>query len=188
MTLTIACLDGDGIGPEITAATREVLRAVNDLFDCRLEFVDLEIGLAALINVGSTFPEAVFETVRGCDGILLGPVSHLDYPALEQGGLNPSGELRKRLQLFANARPARTRDGIAAPCGQAFDLLIMRENTEGFYADRNMFVGNGEMMPTPDLALSLRKISRQACLDIARAGFAEAERRAAEKAATQKSE
>ncbi len=177
MTLTIACLEGDGIGPEITMATRHVMQAANEAFACDLEFRNLEIGLAALQNAGSTFPEAAYEQARDCDGILLGPVSHLEYPPAEQGGLNPSGELRRRLQLFANARPARTREGITPPCGQPFDLLIMRENTEGFYADRNLFAGNGEFMPTPDLALSLRKISRQASLDIARAGFAEAKRR-----------
>ncbi len=177
MTLTIACLEGDGIGPEITTATRRVLQAVNEVFDCGLTFRDLEIGLAALQSSASTFPETVYEQARDSDGILLGPVSHLDYPPPETGGLNPSGELRRRLQLFANARPARTREGIAPPCGQPFDLLIMRENTEGFYADRNLFAGNGEFMPTPDLALSLRKISREASLDIARVGFAEAKRR-----------
>ena len=47
----------------------------------------------------------------------------------------------------------------------------MRENTEGFYADRNMFVGNGEFMPTPDVALAVRKITRQGSTRIAEAGF-----------------
>ena len=40
------------------------------------------------------------------------------------------------------------------------DMIVVRENTEGFYADRNMFTGSGEFMPTPDLALAVRKISR----------------------------
>jgi 3-isopropylmalate dehydrogenase len=49
--------------------------------------------------------------------------------------------------------------------------------TEGFYADRNMFMGSGEFMPTPDLALSVRKISREGCTRIAEAAFAIAMRR-----------
>ena len=59
----------------------------------------------------------------------------------EQGGINPSGALRKRLDLYANIRPAKTRAGIPPKCGVPVDLVIVRENTEGFYADRNMFVG-----------------------------------------------
>ena len=57
------------------------------------------------------------------------------------------------------------------------DLVIARENTEGFYADRNMFVGSGEFMPTPDVALSVRKITREGCTRIAEAAFALAMRR-----------
>jgi 3-isopropylmalate dehydrogenase len=51
------------------------------------------------------------------------------------------------------------------------DLVIVRENTEGFYADRNMHSGSGELMPTPDLALSIRKVSASASSRIARAAF-----------------
>jgi 3-isopropylmalate dehydrogenase len=57
------------------------------------------------------------------------------------------------------------------------DLIIVRENTEGFYSDRNMHLGIGEFMPTPDLALSVRKISRHGSNRIARAAFALARRR-----------
>jgi 3-isopropylmalate dehydrogenase len=53
----------------------------------------------------------------------------------------------------------------------------VRENTEGFYADRNMHQGSGELMPTPDLALSLRKVSARASRRIARAAFRLARRR-----------
>ena len=55
--------------------------------------------------------------------------------------------------------------------GKALDLVIVRENTEGFYADRSMFLGPGEMMPTPDLAISLRKITRQGSTRIVEAAF-----------------
>ena len=109
--------------------------------------------------------------------MILGPVSHNDYPPVAQGGLNPSGELRKRLDLFANIRPARSRGGFPPRCGKPVDLVIVRENTEGFYADRKMFLGTGEFMPTPDLALSVRKITRAGSTRIAEAAFALARQR-----------
>ena len=56
-------------------------------------------------------------------------------------------------------------------CGKPIDLVIVRENTEGFYADRNMFMGNGEFMPTPDVALSLRKITARGSRRIAATAF-----------------
>jgi 3-isopropylmalate dehydrogenase len=106
-------------------------------------------------------------------------VSHNDYPPVAQGGLNPSGVLRKRLDLYANIRPAATRAGIAPLCGKPFDLVVVRENTEGFYADRNMESGPGEFMPDADMALALRKITRRACRRIAEAAFALAANRPA---------
>jgi 3-isopropylmalate dehydrogenase len=51
------------------------------------------------------------------------------------------------------------------------DLIVVRENTEGFYSDRNMFAGTGEFMPDPDLALSIRKVSATACRAVAHAAF-----------------
>jgi 3-isopropylmalate dehydrogenase len=111
------------------------------------------------------------------DGVIMGPVSHNSYPSPSEGGINPSGRLRAELDLFANIRPARPRAGIPSLCGKPFDLVIVRENTEGFYADRSMFVGPGEVMPTPDLALSFRKVTRMGSTRIAEAGFALAEMR-----------
>lgn len=57
------------------------------------------------------------------------------------------------------------------PSRVPFDLVIMRENTEGFYADRSMFAGPGEYMPTPDIALSTRKVTRAASERIAEEAF-----------------
>jgi len=103
---------------------------------------------------------------------VLGPVSHNDYPPVAEGGLNPSGELRKHLDLYANICPARTPPGFTGRVGSPVDLVIVRENTEVFYADRSMFLGSGEMMPTPDLALAIRKIAREGSTRIAEIAFA----------------
>jgi isocitrate/isopropylmalate dehydrogenase len=170
--IELAVMEGDGIGPEITAATLAVLRAADQRFGLGLSYVPAMVGFSALRQHGTTFPAAALDVAQQADGVVLGPVSHNDYPPVAEGGLNPSGELRKRLDLYANIRPARTRGGFPARCGTAVDLVIVRENTEGFYADRSMHVGPGEFMPTPDLALSMRKVTRAGSTRIAESAFA----------------
>lgn len=175
--LDILVLEGDGIGPEITAATLAVLRAVDAKFTLGLSFSKADIGWAAHRAGGTTFPDAVEARAKAAAGVLLGPVSHNDYPPRTEGGLNPSGELRKRLDLYANVRPARSRPGFPPRCGVPVDLIIFRENTEGFYADRTMFAGTGEFMPTPDLAMAMRKVTRHGSTRIVEAAFKEAMQR-----------
>ncbi len=125
-------LDGDGIGPEIVAATRRALKAADTAFGLNLGFETAAIGLRALDAAGTTIPEQVIQAARGADGVLLGPVSHNAYLPVSEGGGNPSGTLQVALDLFANIRPARTRDTVPTPCGRDFDIVIVRENTEGF--------------------------------------------------------
>ena len=177
--MRLILLPGDGIGPEIVAATRRVLIAADAAFGLGLVLDEAEIGFVAHARHGSTIPDAVLDRCRAADGIVLGPVSHNDYPPVGEGGLNPSGVLRTRLDLFANIRPARTRRFLPAPSRHAFDLVIFRENTEGFYADRSMHRGPGEVMPDPDMALAIRKITRRASARIAEAAFRAAETRPA---------
>ncbi len=164
-------LEGDGIGPEITASSVEILRHADERFALGLEFTFADIGFASLKSEGTTFTPHVLELALKADGIVLGPVSHNVYPTVAEGGLNPSGELRKRLDLFANIRPARTREGVEAQSRKPFDLVVVRENTEGFYADRSMHAGPGEFMPTEDVALAVRKVTRKASLRIVKEAF-----------------
>ena len=164
--MRLLALPGDGIGPEITAATLRVLAAL----DTGLEVEVADIGLKALAEQGSTLPEAVMRKAAEADGVILGPVSHLDYPPRDRGGINPSSELRVKLDLYANIRPARSREGLSI-LRRPMDLIIVRENTEGFYADRSMFAGSGEFMPDEDMALSVRKVTAKAIARIARAAF-----------------
>jgi isocitrate dehydrogenase (NAD+) len=167
----LVVMEGDGIGPEITGATREVLRAADRRFALDLRLDDVTIGLESLRVNGTTLPDAAIEAARKADGVVLGPLATYEYPPAAQGGINPSGGLRKRFDLFANIRPARSRLGIPPRCGVPVDLVIVRENTEGFYADRSMFLGSGEFMPTEDVALSVRKITRQGSTRIAEQAF-----------------
>lgn len=169
--LTFAAFEGDGIGPEVTQSARTVLTAVLDELAIPWNIETSPIGFTALEKNGTTFPREALEVARRADGIVLGPVSHLDYPSAAEGGVNPSGALRRNLDLFANVRPAKTYDGVRYLSQGPFDLVIVRENTEGFYADRTMHQGTGEVMPTPDLAMSFRKVTREGSLRIARSAF-----------------
>ncbi|MCP5054041.1 MAG: isocitrate/isopropylmalate dehydrogenase family protein [bacterium] len=174
--MNIIVLPGDGIGTEITKSTMRVLHTVNRHLDLDLHFDRAAIGFEALEKTGTTVPPEVLEQARRADGIILGPNSSMDYPPPDQGGVNVSAAFRVKLDLYANIRPARSRPGLPnkAP---GMDLVIVREVTEGFYPDRNMVAGTGEFMPTPDMALSVRKITAFACERIARRAFELARRR-----------
>ena len=163
-------MPGDGIGEEITEATLAVLAAAQRRFGLGLAFEVQEIGFKALRDHGTTLPEGALDEARASDGIILGPISHLDYPPKDQGGVNVSAAVRVGLDLYANVRPARSRPGLPAKGGD-FDLVIMREATEGMYPDRNMYAGGGEFMPDADTALSLRKVTRRASQRIARRAY-----------------
>ncbi len=147
-----------------------MLDAVNDRFGLGLQTTERTIGLAALEAEGTTLPADIIDAAKDADGVILGPVSTHEYPPPEQGGINPSATIRKQLDLYANIRPSRNRSGVPA-LAKNMDLVIVRENTEGFYADRAMYSGSGEFMPTEDMAMSLRKITAQGSRRIARAAF-----------------
>lgn len=174
--MKILVLPGDGIGPEITRATIEVLHALDSFIQLNLAFETMDIGLASLKGSGSTLPDAVMKRIPEVDGVILGPVSHYVYPARDQGGINPSAELRVVFELGANIRPCRSYPDLTV-LRKPMDLVIVRECTEGFYADRNMFLGTAEFMPDAHTALSVRKISSRACERAAHAAFRLASKR-----------
>ncbi len=168
--MKLLVLPGDGIGPEITEASLAVLRAVDRRFGLNLSVERREIGLATLAASGTTLPDQVIAAAAAADGVILGPVSHYEYPPSEDGGINPSAWFRTQFSLGANVRPAKGRPGISS-LGDRIDLVIVREGTEGFYADRNMHAGSGEFMPDADTALAVRKITAAACRRVAVAAF-----------------
>ncbi len=168
--MRLLVLPGDGIGPEITAATLTVLRAGSEAYGFALEIREEAIGHASLERHGTTVRPELLQLARDADGLVLGPAATFDFRDPEKGEINPSAFFRKSLDLFANIRPARTWPGLAQKLG-AFDLVVVRENTEGFYADRNMERGNAELLVTEDVVVSLRRVTRKACARIARAAF-----------------
>lgn len=169
-------LPGDGIGPEIVTAATDALRALDHRYDLKIELEQHDVGFASLEKIGATMSPEVMALATSVDGVLLGPVSTEDYPPADKGGINPSAWCRKHLDLYANIRPSYVRTGV--PChADDMDLVIVRENTEGFYADRNMAVGTGEFMPTPEVALAVGKVTVEGCRRIAVTAFELARRR-----------
>lgn len=168
--MRIAVLPGDDIGPEIIDATVLVLKEADRLFGLGLEFDFHTVGMQAHKACGTTLPASAFEAARSADGVLLGPGGMTAYPPVEDGGINIPGTIRKQFDLYANIRPARTRRGVPGALA-GLDCVIVRENTEGFYADRNMYRGNADFLATPDTGISIRLVTARASRRIAERAF-----------------
>jgi 3-isopropylmalate dehydrogenase len=170
-SMRLLVLPGDGIGPEIAAATVGVLRAADRRFQLGLTITEDVVGHESLKRHGTTVRPHLLDAAKRSDGLILGPTATYEFKDESKGEINPSAFFRKNLDLFANIRPSRTYDGVRFKSVAPFDLVVVRENTEGFYADRNMAHGNGELLVTEDVVISLRRITRTACARIAHAAF-----------------
>jgi 3-isopropylmalate dehydrogenase len=165
--LELGVLAGDGIGPEIVCAAVQVSEQALAAVSVPVQWRHLPMGADAITSDGTPLPEPTLEALDHLDAWLLGPHDNAGYPAAFRDGLSPGGVIRKRYGLFANIRPARRlSEQITAVCPE-LDVIVVRENTEGFYADRNMYDGAGEFMPTPDVALAVAVFTRDACERIA---------------------
>ena len=152
------------------AVTVDVLQTVSDKFGLNLVLMHDIAGHESLKKHGATVTPALLDKVKNADGLMLGPMATYDFKDEAKGEINPSKFFRKSLDLFANIRPSRTYPGVKT-ITSPFDLVVVRENTEGFYADRNVESGNSEILVTPDVAISLRRITRDCCERIARSAF-----------------
>ena len=167
--LKIGILNGDDIGHEIVPAAVEVAKAAAKKHGVAIDWRPLPIGRRALDTHGSTLPKETLDTLPTLDGWILGPIGHRDYPKVPEA-INPHPILRKRFDLFANVRPTRSYPGIGC-LHDGIDLVIVRENNEGFQPDRNMLLGSGEFRPTDDITLSVRVITRKASYRVAKAAL-----------------
>lgn len=159
-------MKGDGIGHEIFRVVEAVLNKLIFAFDADIDYEFLEVGLTRYKQFGQTIPEDFINLVSSFDGAALGPLSTLNYP---KDAINLSSMLRNKMTLYSNIRPIRTFPGISKL--PDMDYIIVRENTEGFFADRSMYAGSGEFMPNSDMAFSVRKITKSACKRIINKGF-----------------
>jgi 3-isopropylmalate dehydrogenase len=168
---------GDGIGPEIVPASARVVdSALAAAGADPVDWQELPLGASAIEQHGSAIPDATMAALAELEGWLLGPHDSAAYPEPNRSQLNPSGAIRKHFDLYANIRPARGFEGGKAIAPDT-DLVIVRENTEGFYADRNTYAGTGEFMPSPDVAIAMGVFTRRAIERIARTAFELARRR-----------
>jgi 3-isopropylmalate dehydrogenase len=167
--LVIGALNGDDIGHEIVPAAVDVVKAAAEKTGLNIDWRPMPIGRSALDELGTTFPEGTIAALSKMDGFILGPIGHKDYPKVE-GAINPHPILRKRFNLFANVRPTRSYQGLGC-LHENVDLIIVRENNEGFQPDRNVVAGCGEFRPTEDTTISVRVITRAGSSRVARAAF-----------------
>lgn len=131
MTQTITVIPGDGIGPEVTAATLEVLGAA----EADLEYDTQLAGLTALQELRNPLPKQTLESAEKNRVLLKGP---LTTPS-GSGFRSINVELRKTFDLYSNVRPVRT----IVPGGryEDIDLVLIRENTEGLYVGVEHYIG-----------------------------------------------
>lgn len=166
----IGILNGDDIGPEIVPVAVDVLKtAVSSYPGIKIEWFPLPIGFSSYKEHGNSLLPSVKGALYGLDGWFLGPIGHMAYPKVPEC-INPHPVLRRDYDLVSNIRPAKGYESIACLIPKT-DLIIVRENNEGFQPDRNMFKGTSDCMPTPDMALSLRVITRRNSSMAARTAF-----------------
>ena len=146
--MNLLLLPGDGIGPEISRVVADVIDCLNSKLDLGIDLKEKDAGFKALKSQGTTFPADVANEAETSDGIILGPSDSAAYPSPEQGGINLSAAFRRKFDLFANIRPAKSWAGIKSNA-PSMDMIVVRENTEGFYADRNMSLVLGSLCRRP---------------------------------------
>jgi isocitrate dehydrogenase (NAD+) len=126
MSITITVLRGDGIGPEIMDATLHVLDAMG--LGLQYEFADA--GLAALEKHGELLPQATMDSITRNKVALKSPLT----TPVGEGFSSINVELRKRFDLYANVRPAKSFPNTRSRFPSGVDLVTVRENTEGAYS------------------------------------------------------
>lgn len=167
----IGVLKGDDIGLEVVPAAVEVLKAAAKYFpDLKLKLTELPVGYSSYLELGETLPSSTMETLRELDGWILGPLGHASYPKDAPGAINPHPIIRKEFELHSNIRPIKSHPSIEG-LHDNVDLIIVRENNEGFQPDRNVYKGYGEFMPTSDMAISVRVITRDNSRFVAKTAF-----------------
>jgi isocitrate dehydrogenase (NAD+) len=132
---TVTLVPGDGIGPEVSAATRRAVDALGGI-----EWDVHEAGVAAIEQFGAPLPRHVLESIRATGVALKGPVT----TPVGSGFRSVNVTLRRELDLFASVRPCRLYEGIASRFDEV-DLVVIRENTEDLYEGIEFEAGSREL-------------------------------------------
>lgn len=135
MAYNITLIPGDGVGPEVTEATRRVLEASGVAFQWELAYAGAEV----MDKYGTPLPDSVLESIRKTRVALKGPVT----TPVGTGFRSVNVALRKSLDLYACVRPCKTYPGVPSPYKDV-DIVIVRENTEDLYAGIEFEEGTSE--------------------------------------------
>jgi len=155
MSIKVTLIPGDGIGPEVSKATQDVITASG----APIEWEVVEAGAACIAEYGTPLPEHVLETIRRNKVALKGPVT----TPVGKGFRSVNVSLRQQLELYANVRHLRNLPNVASRYDDV-DIVVVRENTEDLYAGIEHMVGK-------DAAESIKIITREASERIGRYGF-----------------
>src|SRR5258708_15866811 len=156
MPYTITLIPGDGIGPEVVAATKRVLEAARVVIEWEVH----EAGAAVAERRGPVLPDDVVESIRRNKIALKGPIG----TPIGKGFRSVNVTLRQALDLYANVRPVRSLHGVE-PRFEGTDIVIVRENTEDLYAGL-------ELMILPGIAQSIKLITEKESARISKSPFA----------------
>jgi len=158
MTQTITVIRGDGIGPEIMDAALYVL----DAMDVGLAYEEADAGLMALEKHGELLPQATMDSIRRNRIALKSPLT----TPVGEGFSSINVELRKRFDLYANVRPAKSFPNTKSRFPTGVDLVTVRENTEGAY------IGEGQMTSEDgQIATLTQRVTRKGSERIVRYAF-----------------
>lgn len=155
MSYTVTLIPGDGSGPEVIAAAKRVVEATG----VPIVWEQAEAGAAMIEACGTPLPEETIASIRKNKVALKGPVT----TPVGTGFRSVNVEMRKRFDLYANVRPAKTYPGVISRYDN-IDLVVVRENTEDLYAGIEHMVGE-------DAAESIKLITRKGCERIIRYAF-----------------
>jgi isocitrate dehydrogenase (NAD+) len=174
-TYKVTLIPGDGIGPEVSEATKAVLEATGVSF----EWEEHPAGMTALESHGDVLPESTLESIRRNKVSLKGPIT----TPVGSGFRSVNVGLRQALELYANLRPGKTIQGVQAPF-ENIDLVVVRENLEGMYSGVEFDTGAEDAADvigkineyakrkiTADAAISIKIISPEGVSRIVRFAF-----------------
>ena len=164
---TISLIPGDGIGPELTEATMEILHAVQQKFEIDLDIIKVEAGDKCFEKTGVALPEETVKVIRNSHACMKGPVGETAADVVVK--------LRIMFDLYANIRPIKTYPPIPS-LKPDIDMIFVRENTEDVYRGIEFDLG--------DTAICLRVITKKNSERIAKKAFETARKRNGKKRVT----
>lgn len=168
--LKIGILEGDDIGLEVVPECVKVMKAAATKAGLSIEWQDVPIGRRGHDAFGHTLPSGTLDKLDSLHGWVLGPIGHREYPGDDPAWINVHPVFRKHFQLFANYKPFKSYPRLPS-LHKDVDLLFLRETTEGFKVDGNLYAGYGEFQPTEDMAIGISVTTRYKSRLIAEAAF-----------------